>query len=611
MSNFDAFNYLYFNPELTAYSGIVTVEQAQGYYTLNSNLHLAAAATVVPTTFDPEIFINSSRDLANVSSLSKDIALAMSNQGLSSTQISKKQRYIANIYQDVVYTGSNTFTLSMSNMLGSNNLLAGDAIKVIDNNSTELFFTVSSVSGSGFTVSNGGGLTQARTYLLFGINVTDFERIARVNYARIISGYSNLNSSNAVVSSVSSSNTNFISSVTDSNFNASLYKILYPETRSLTDVQSYLDWINKRKNEIYRIVNVDDIAAGSGNRYVNINFLNISSNIVFRDSMVDGISTFLDPALCNVSGDSNKLITENAIKFYTDFRLSNLQNLGSFTNMLVNDEIVVNSQGTFSNNVNVFGNLYVNSNSSFSNNVAIQSNLDVTGASVFRNSMMLAGGGANATFSNCVLVNGSMSVTGNLYNARIGLGYMGSFLTSNNGSNVVQAQNYNDTSDRRIKNNVESLSPEECLDRVCRLDVATFSYLYGHSHTDAKGTTGVIAQQLEKEGLAEYVYLTSGFLPEVMKEGTIDGDYLYADADLQVGRLTKLVMAGEDVIVRVMRKLERGVFQVSPSVIGGGGHCLVYGYHTDSLRNVDYKQLFVLALGAIKCLAGARGTVSS
>lgn len=610
---FNAFDYLYLNPELSAYAGVLTIEQSQVFYNTNSNAGLAYNISVIPAGFNSEVFLTSSRDLANVSSLSRDIFIAMSNQGLSQTQISKKQKYVANIYQNVQYTGCNSFVLTGSNVFGSNNVIPGDRVRIIDNMSTELFFTVSSLTNNSMIVnSNFNSLYQTSNYLLYGINVTDYDRIAQINYARIIGGYSNIDSNLTLVSAGSTSNTNYINNITDSNFDASLYKILYPDARALTDVQTYLDWVNKRKNEVYRIVNVTDIAAGNGNKYVNFNFLNISSNVVFRSNMVDGISIWLDPALCNISGDSNKLITENAIKYYTDFRLSNLQNLGSFTNMVINNDIVVTSQGTFSNNLSSLAGLYVASNSTFSNDVNIvgsvyiKSNLDVTRQSVFRNSMMLSGGNANATFCNCVLVNGSMSVTGNIYNARLGLGYMGSFLTSNNGSNIVQAQNYNDNSDRRIKTNILPMTSQECLEKICKLDIATFSYCYGHDR-DNVGTTGVIAQQLEDQGLNEYVYHTSGYLPDIMKNGTIDGDYIYMEGDLEQDKTIKVVISNHDMTFRVVRKMERNVFQIAPAYAGNKQDCLIYGYQTDALKNVDYKQLFVLSLGAIKRISEILG----
>lgn len=613
MSNFSAIDYMFLNPELVAYRNILTVEQAYTYYIANSNANLAINVSILPSNFNSEVFLASSRDLANISSLSRDIEYAMSNFGLTPIQIAKKQKYIPNIYQSVAYRGSNVFAFDTSNAITSNNLVENNNVRLLDASSTEMFFKVVSVSNNTFAVqSNNAILYPSSNYLLYGINATDYDRIAQINYARIIQGYSNVNSNGVIVSAVTSNSTNFLRDQSDSNFNAALYKVLYPDSRSMNDTQAYLDWVNKRKNEIYRIINVDDIAAGNGNKYVNINFLNISSNIVFRNKYIDGISSNLDPALCNVPGDSNKLITEYAIKNYLDVRMSNLQNLGSFTNMIINDTIVVKTQGTFSNNVNVFGSLYVNSNSSFSNDVTvvgntyIKSNLDVTNAVTMRNSLMLTNG--NATFSNGVLVNGSMSVTGNLYNARIGLGYMGSFLTGNDGSNIIQAQNYNDNSDARIKTNIQHISPKQCIDIINKLNVATFEYNYGNSNMD-KPTTGFIAQELESQGLTDYVYLTPGYTPDILKWGDIDGNYLFIDHELEVGNDIKLVIDDNDVFVKVIKRQERGVFIIYPN-IDSNSRVLVYGYKTDTLRNIDYKQLFVVAIGAIKHLSDRLSSIN-
>ena len=614
MSNtFAPFDYLYLNPELTAFLGIVSIENAITFYTSHSNQNLATNSGFLPSNFNSEIFLSSSRDLANISELSSDISLAMSNQGLSPPQIARKQKYVANIYNTVTYLGSNTFSFTGSNTITSNNLNPRDAIRVVDALSTELFFKVSSVSNTSFTVdSNINRVYQSSNYLLYGINVTDYDRIAQINYMRIMAGFSNLNSAGDVVSA-SASNTNFVANVVDSTFNAPLYRMLYPDARALDDVQTYLDWVNKRKNEVYRIINVDDIASGNGNRYVNMNFLNISSNVVFRSVFIDGVTSNLDPGLCNVPGDSNKLITENAIKYYTDVRMSNLQNQGSFTNMVITDTVNILNQGNFSNSVNIYGSLYVNSNSSFSNTVNImgstyiRSNLDVTSAVTMRNSLMLTNG--NATFSNGVLVNGSMSVTGNLYNARIGLGYIGSFLTGNNGSNIVQAQNYNDNSDIRIKKDIHALTPHQCLEKVCQLSVNTFKYNYGHEHMNKK-TTGFLAQELESaSNLSEYIYHTEGFLPDVMKKGILDGNYLYTyEMDLSpvLAEQTNVKIIFEDdseEVVKVQKRMEKNVYMLySPNQIRPRTECFIYGHHTNALRNVDYKQLFVLALGAIKQL---------
>jgi hypothetical protein len=611
MSNvFNAFDYLYFNPELSTAFNIQTIEGATVFYNNNIILPLAKNMSVIPINFNTDVFFSSSRDVANVASLSRVIYASMSNAGLTASQISRKQHYVPNIFQHVVYEGSNIFRLIGSNAVTftSNNILSGDYVRIIDDKAMFYELQVGTISPSNFAMSNSIALVYpGSNYLLQGILATDPARIAKINYARLVEGYSNISIGGVLEgANAGFAASNFVRSNVDSNFDPTLYKILYPDARILSDNDSYIDWVNKRKNEIYRIRNVYDIAFGGGNQYVDINLLRINSNIDFRGVIVDGIQTYLDPNNINVPGNSNKLITENAIKNYTDVRMASLQNLGSFTNISITDSVVINQRATMSNYLYVLGSSFFNSNATFSNNVNIEgsiflkSNLDVTGSTTLRNSMILTNG--QATFSNNVIVNGSMSVTGNMYNPRIGLGYMPGFLTSNNGTNIIQAQNYNDNSDIRIKKNVLNVSRIECLNIIKQLQLKRYQYNYGKQDTDEVEYTGLIAQDVEAID-NRYVYKTEGYLPDVGQYGEVNGDRLLVDANLHPGKLKILLGHDQhDAYVTIQRKLERGVYEISPSM-PPHTECYIYGYHTDALKNVNYKELFVVAIGAIQELS--------
>lgn len=611
-NSFIAADFMYLNPELSVEFNIQTIEAATIFHSNNSTLPLARNLSLIPASFNPNVFLSSSRDIANVSSLSRVIATSMSNQGLTAAQIGRKQEFIASIYQQVIYLGSNIFRLVNSNAVafGSNNLLDGDMVRIIDEYASYHTIQVGTVTPSNFTMSNSIALVYpSSNYTLYGILATDPVRISKINYARFVTGYSNINVGGVITSpSPPGAPPLFLSSNIDSNFDPELYKTLYPDARTLTDNESYIDWVNKRKNEVYRIRNVYDIAYGGGNLYTDINFLRINSNIDFRGVFIDGIQTYLDPSRCNLPGDSNKLITEYAIKNYTDVRVANLQSQGSFANIVINDTIVINQSATMSNVLYVMGRSYFNSNATFSNDVLIQgsayvkSNLDVSGPSVMRNSMMLTGG--NATFSNNVIINGSMSVTGNVYNPRIGLGYMPGFLTSNTGLNIVQAQNYNDNSDLRIKKNIIGVHPKTCLDIIKKIKVKEYHYNYGRACDDVP-CMGFIAQDIEAID-KRFVYETDGYLPDVDIMGEISGDRLFVNADLREGMM-KVIVETSDLYIRVIRKLERGVYEITPPYHSSRRACHVYGYHTNALKNVNYKELFVVAVGAIQELLASTG----
>lgn len=609
-SNFNVVDFMNLNPELSVYLNINTVEDATDWYSNYSNLHLATSMHELPSTFNPNIFISSSRDIANISSLSRDIKESMIRQGILLSQISRKQSYVANIYQPVTYIEPNCFYIESSFATNSNALLIDDNIRVLDPQSTELLFQVSNITSNMITVyPNTNQLYNTSNYMLYGIQATDFHLIAQINHFRLVLGYSNLNSNGEVVSAVLNSNTNYLSSSTDNSFNSDLYKLLYKNARGMTELQSFQDWTNNRKNEIYRIRNVKDIAFGDGNEYVNFNYLRMSCNMLIKGVSIDGISSNLDASLSNIPGDPNKLITTYAIKDYCDVRLADILNMGVFNNIITTNSFTASNTVIMTSDVDVFGGINVNSNSIFSNNVHIagnqivNSNLDVSGNVVLRNSLMLTNG--NATFSNNVLVNGSMSVTGNIYNARIGLGYVNDYLNSNIGIDIIHAQNYNDNSDERIKKDITYISPKTCLDKLSQINIARFTYNYGLPHKD-KVTTGCIAQQLKSVGLDEYIYTTPGYVPNIMEKCTIYQNILTMENDIHIETNTNIKLIhrvnNTEHIVKILKKIERYIFQIDKPIssLNTIDQYTMYGYQTDALFNVDYKQLFVLAIGAIQ-----------
>ena len=611
MSNvFNAFDYLYFNPEVSTAFNIQTIEAATVFYSNNTTLPVAKNMDIIPANFNTSVFFSSSRDIADIASLSRVIFASMSNAGLTAAQIARKQQYVPNIFQNVVYEGSNTFRLVNSNIFTftSNNILVGDSVRLIDDKAMFYVLQVGTVTPSNFTASNSIALVYpGSNYMLQGILATDPARLAMINYARIVNGYSNISIGGVLEGAGANIGiSNYVRSNIDSSFDPTLYKVLYPDARILSDNDSYIDWVNKRKNEIYRIRNVYDIAFGGGNQYVDVNLLRINSNVDFRGVLIDGIQTFLDPGNSNIPGNSNKLITENAMKNYTDTRMASLQTSGSFANVSITDSVVINQSATMSNFLYVLGRSYFHSNASFSNHVNIEgnayikSNLEVTGATTLRNSMILTGG--NATFSNNIIINGSMSVTGTVYNPRIGLGYMPGFLTSNNGTNILQAQNYNDNSDIRIKKNVVPVNRTSCLHIIKQLKLRRYQYNYGHQEADALPSIGLIAQEVEAID-KRFVYETEGYLPDVEMDGEIDGDRLFVDSrplrPLRPGTL-KVLLGHEkqDAYITIKRALERGVYEISPCM--PKTKCHVYGYHTHALKNVNYKELFVVTIGAVQ-----------
>jgi hypothetical protein len=243
-------------------------------------------------------------------------------------------------------------------------------------------------------------------------------------------------------------------------------------------------------------------------------------------------------------------------------------------------------------------------------NVTMCNDLEVKNTSRLRNSLILTGGGyldrcditSNLIVGNNTLVYGSMSVNGNFYNPRIGLGYMGNYLSNVDGADIIQAQNYNDNSDFRIKTNIRDVN--DATNILKNVSIKTFNYNYGVDHEDAKVYYGVIAQDIESVN-TDLVYQTRGYLPDIMKDAICNGVTLTFDEpvhDLQQGRKIKLINKASQKPYETFVVSTAGdrTIQIDSSSGVPPGRYLVYGRETNDLKNVDYKQLFVLALGAIK-----------
>ena len=276
--------------------------------------------------------------------------------------------------------------------------------------------------------------------------------------------------------------------------------------------------------------------------------------------------------------------------------------------MFIRDSAVFNSNITSCNNVFIQRELTVNSNVVMHSNLIIDNDIEVKNLARVRNSMILTGGAyldrcditSNLTVNTNTIVHGSMSVSGNFYNARIGLGYMGNYLSSNMGPDIVQAQNYNDNSDLRIKRDVRDV--EDPLEIVRKIKIKKFKYNYGHEKLDNIDVYGCIAQEVEviDPGL---VYQTKGYLPDIQKLATCISNKLIFESPifLTIGTNIKLIKNGVEMVTCISRVVDEKSCDVTSQL--NDGIYFVYGKETDELKNVDYKQLFVLALGAISKLS--------
>lgn len=366
-----AFNpneFLYYNPELQAYSNVITIENAQSFYNSGNATSLIYNTSVLPQQLDPLVFLSTNKDFLPISWMSRVIRHAMSNEGLSESEIDTKARYTTTILSSVIPTSSNVFALANypSYRFDSNNLSVGDDIRIVDNEKAEYLLRVTGVTPSNFiTTDNKYTYLSNNTFVLEGIKVTDPLRMSKVFLVRdFATTFSN--QQYALPSSGS--------------FNPSLYKMLYPDASTLNDQDAYVDYISKRKYNDYRINNASEIVANIVSSDSNLKVIGVNKEVVF--------------------GESNKLITEHGVKKYTDDSFSAFQSNATFVNASVSDTLSAC-------------------------NVRVSNSMILTGTSTFSNAIYAQG---TATFSsnvniNNALVYGTLRIRGNMYNAHIGIGY--------------------------------------------------------------------------------------------------------------------------------------------------------------------------------------------
>lgn len=404
MASFNPIDYLYYNPELQAYSNVITIENALTYYnTSNNALSLVPNTSLIPDKFDPLLLITTNKDNLPISTLSYTIRLAMSNEGLTSTEIQSKGKYVTTIFENVVYTSNNVFQLTSypSYTFNTSNIRVGDEIKVNDDVKREFYLSVSSFTPSTLTVSNHKyTFYSTSNYVIDGIKVIDPLRLSKISLVR---NYAITNSNQDIVLPESGV------------FNPTLYRILYPDAATLTDQQAYIDYIAKRKSDILRVNNAEEFL---------VNYTS-TSNV-----RITGVNNTINRSL-PAYGESNRLVTEFGIRQYTETIIDEIKNVGDFSQVAITSNLEVTGPSTMNGDLAVNGNVRVSNTTILTGGVTMSNFLRVMKEATFN---------SNVSINNNALVYGTLSVHGNMYNPRIGIGYfMDSNGDNNTGSNNVNA----------------------------------------------------------------------------------------------------------------------------------------------------------------------------
>lgn len=456
--DFDAASYLYLNPELGAYSNVLSIELARDFFLNNYSMasNMIYNLSTIPGSFDGRIFLADNKDGLNISSLNKTIKIAMSNEGYTELDLNTLSQYLPTVYKDLRLLAPNVFTFKdLDYGITSNNLIVGDEIKVGINNASFVFSKVTSIDSNtnSFTVSNylSSSLSNPDlNYLLVGHKIYDAQRLSKTNFVR------NNRSSNPIFGDFSNRFYGL-----DPEFNTQVYKLLYPDARLMTDEQCLLDYTSRRNNNDVRIGKASEIVKSIDYIYTELRNLRVSCNMrvdrnfILNNYWVNGITS--NSSRNSVTACNDLLITEKGSKEYVDMYRATVMDL---------NDLVVSSNATFCNQVNMIGsnvlisgsvthcndlfrlgnsflsgNIHVNNNISLSNdlfvghnavvtcNLNVQSNVGVVGdLSIQRNSYFIgsvemgsllncsnvASFGSNIGLSNNLLVKGDGEIDGNL-----------------------------------------------------------------------------------------------------------------------------------------------------------------------------------------------------
>ena len=307
---------MYLNPEVVVANGLSNIWATQAWAVNNQSSlsNYFYDLNGIPNQFDANVFVSGSGStFMNLSPLNKIIYQAMLVEGMTSNDILIRASYPSTIMKSVVYLGNGVFDGFTG--VGSNVIGIGDVVRL--RGSTSAIAQVMSLGGSQIGLSNirntrFGGV--GSKYVVVGIEVYDVQRIGSINYWRLYAP--------------ASSNPPVINYYQDTKFNPDLYRLLYNDSRNLTDRDAYLQYVALASNNIRRIAKADDITACNQitTQLQNVSVaqeLNIntpSGSLRFKNAVVYGISQddLSTSILLFPSQAYPKLITEYAVKTYID-----------------------------------------------------------------------------------------------------------------------------------------------------------------------------------------------------------------------------------------------------------------------------------------------------
>jgi hypothetical protein len=264
---------LYLNPSLCVASSLSTVEQARDYWIANSNIlsNTRVNLDFVPSALDPIVFIgeHKNKNVLDVSALNKLISQANAldiEDGIQQEEGRCLDDHLKNgtfevptIYRGAVNIDSNVLQFDQPGdptafRITPSNLSVGDRIKLIKGHGVPMLATVCNIlDDRTFVVDQlHPPFDFFAPYTVWGIELIDPLRIARINYLRLFDQVNSFRSNGSQI-------TPDVEVNISSNFNDALYTLLYPDARGLNRDLAYLDYTSRYGNNDVRVANVVDL----------------------------------------------------------------------------------------------------------------------------------------------------------------------------------------------------------------------------------------------------------------------------------------------------------------------------------------------------------------
>jgi hypothetical protein len=472
MNYLDTFNpvtYLYLNPELQLNSNILTVEQANNYYKVNSNNSNLYSNINLPSDFNYNIYLEYNRN-----SISNDLPYLYSNLIFNSNMNSNFNperlsiihytRY--NTLENLKYAVQSDFSIEVYktfNDVTLDYLMPSEYyVQYLQRSNLGQLGSLNKLSGT----SN---------QLVLG-TVSDFmQNILTSAFQGGFAIHSDLNVDGKITScNLEVKNTGIIQNIIASNISVDTLTVTnqtFTQTLFQDGVLLENQLIVTGSNSIFSCnVQIQDLtvineSTFSNNVYILSN-LNVLKNTTLSNLYVNSSTQLYGTTLLSSNLIVNKISDfYDTATFYNGINIigsnSSFVNTVNFNNLNVDNIFRCTNTASFSNTVTINSNLYAN------NNVEIKGTLQVVD---------------KVSLSNDVKFLKTVQVTDNV-----------SFSNNLNVSNIITATEYITVSDNRIKQNIIDYNKEKAQNIIKNIKVKEYNIL-----NNENTSIGLIAQDLEK-----------------------------------------------------------------------------------------------------------------